>query len=693
MKYTLFLLVWILTGLTGLSAQIDQPNSFGKGSTLWHQDRIDPRGSGDFFNPDWAPFYHGVASGDPLADRVIIWTRVTPEQMEQQVVEVDWIMATDPELTNEVATGTVMTGPDLDYTVKVDVEGLSSGTTYYYGFSALGKTSLTGKTKTTPVAGNIQHFKFGVVSCSNYQAGYFNAYARLAERTDLDAILHLGDYIYEYADQVYGSGAVWQDRPVEPSGEIISLMDYRSRYSTYRLDTNLVRLHQQYPFIVIWDDHEAANDSYSTGAENHDPLTEGSWSDRKAHARKAYFEWMPIRNNATQKVYRSIRYGDLMELILLDTRLEGREAQLHDITDQRLYDPERTILGQEQKSWLLDRLANSTAQWKIIGQQVIFSEFNVGWAAGLVNLTYEEAESAFLDIWDGYPAERSEIIQYLDEQAINDVVILTGDFHSSFAFDVSDPPVEVDLQEVEGQGRQPFYTPAPNYEPSTGIGSKAVEFATPSITSANFDENSNIVAANLLQGQINKELKISNGTISLGNPNPHMKYVDLIRHGYFILDVKPDSVQANWYYTPILEVSLQQEFGGAYYTRRGENRLQPGTVQSAPKMIQDIPAPLDPPKRTTPIREMSKPDELLILSVFPNPVRTVSHLHYALNKAVDLQIDLYANNGKRIRTLLSERMPAGLFSLQTDMSDLPAGTYFYQIRGGRELHTIQLVKQ
>lgn len=693
MKYSLLLLLWISLGLTGLPAQTDQPNSFGKGSTLWHQDRIDPRGSGGFFNPDWAPFYHGVASGDPLTDRVIIWTRVTPPEMEPQAIEVEWIMSTDPELNNVVATGTVMTDADLDYTVKVDVDGLSSGTTYYYGFRALGKNSLTGKTKTTPVAGNIDHFKFGVVSCSNYQAGYFNAYARLAERTDLDAVIHLGDYIYEYADRVYGNGAVWQDRAVEPGGEIISLMDYRSRYSTYRLDTSLVRLHQQYPFIVIWDDHESANDSYSSGAENHDPLTEGDWSDRKANAQRAYFEWMPIRDNADQKVYRSIRYGDLMELILLDTRLEGREAHIEDITDNRLYDPERTMLGKEQKNWFLDRLTNSPARWKIIGQQVIFSEFHVGWAASLVNLNYEETESAFLDIWDGYPAERSEIIQFLDEREIDDVVILTGDFHSSFAFDVSDPPVEVSLQEVAGEGRQPFYTTVPNYDPATGIGSKAVEFATPSITSANFDENSNIIAANLLQGQINQELKISNGMISLGNPNPHMKYVDLIRHGYFILDVKPDSVQANWYFTPILEVSPQQEFGGAFYTRRGENRLQRSTQQSAPKAIQDIPAPLDPPRSTTPIREFSDSDELLILSVFPNPVRTESHLHYALNKAVDLQIDLYTNNGKRIRSLLSERMPAGLFSLQTDMSDLPAGTYFYQIRAGRKFQTLQLIKQ
>lgn len=690
----IFLLTFSCLFLVLLSgqAQLDQPNSFGKGSTLHQQNRISLRGTGDFFNPDWAPFFHGVASGDPLSDRVIIWTRVTPEEMDQSQVEVKWEMATDPALANIVAEGSLSTGSEQDYTVKVDVTGLSPGTTYYYGFTSMGRSSLTGKTKTTPIAGNIDHFKFGVVSCSNYQAGYFNAYARLAERNDLDAVIHLGDYIYEYANQVYGSSTVWQDRPVEPEGELVDLEDYRSRYSTYRLDTNLVRLHQQYPFIVVWDDHESANDSYAEGAENHDPQTEGAWSERKANAKTAYFEWMPIRENSAQKVYRSIQYGELMELILLDTRLEGREAPIYELSDERLYDPARTILGQEQKAWLLDRLANSTARWKILGQQVLFAEFNVGWAASLVNMTYGETESAFLDIWDGFPAERSEIVSFLEEQSIDNVVILTGDFHSSFAFDITDPPVTVSLQEVGNLGPQPFYQTTPNYDPQTGIGAKAVEFATPSVTSANFDENSNSLIALLLQAQINQEVELSNGNVSLGNPNPHMKYADLIRHGYYILDVKPDSVQANWFYTPILEVSDQEEFGSAYYTRHVENHLRASSVPSAPKAIQDIPAPLDPPNSLTSVRHPSSISDFLILSVFPNPTHTYHQLHYALNKPADLTIELYSADGKFQKTLLSERLPGGIFSLQTDVSGLAAGTYFYRIRAHGQVQTYSWIK-
>jgi alkaline phosphatase D len=256
--------------------------------------------------------------------------------------------------------------------------------------------------------------------------------AALAERNDLDAILHLGDYIYEYANSVYGADSLFDVREMEPANEIVSVADYRARYSTYRLDTNLIRVHQQHPFITVWDDHETANDAYKDGAENHDPETEGDWETRKANGKQVYFEWMPIRDNEDQRVYRKISYGNLMDLIMLDTRLEGREIQINNVLDSALLDSTRTILGAEQKAWLLDQLANSSAQWKVIGQQVIFSELNVGWAA-LVDDSFEyfDVESQFLDIWDGYPAERKQLMDYIKENEIDNVVILTGDFHTT----------------------------------------------------------------------------------------------------------------------------------------------------------------------------------------------------------------------------------------------------------------------
>ncbi|MEO1713508.1 MAG: alkaline phosphatase D family protein, partial [Bacteroidota bacterium] len=285
-------------------------------STLFHNNRVEYRNDPVTANPDWAPFFHGVASGDPLSDRVIIWTRVTPEDMNTEPIEVTWKVATDPQLADIVQEGSFTTDANRDYTVKVDVTGLAASTTYYYGFEAMEKASLTGRTKTTPTGAEADHLRFGVVSCSNFQAGYFNGYAGLAARNDLDAVIHLGDYIYEYADGVYGDADLFADRPLEPSTEIVTEEEYRTRYSTYRLDTALARAHQQHPFIAVWDDHESANDAYTDGAENHDPATQGDWETRKSVAKKVYFEWMPIREQANDIVYRTIQYGDLLDLIM-----------------------------------------------------------------------------------------------------------------------------------------------------------------------------------------------------------------------------------------------------------------------------------------------------------------------------------------------------------------------------------------
>jgi len=686
-RFPLIVLFAMTVGWVSLPAQVDQPNSFGKGSTLYNHHRVFVRDLEDTFNPEWAPFYHGVASGDPLADRVIIWTRVTPEDLGGGPVEVGWRMATDPELTDLVASGTVTTDAGRDYTVKVDVTGLTPGTTYYYGFTAFDRASLTGKTKTTPVGDAVDHLRFGVVSCSNYQAGYFNAYGRLAARSDLDAVIHLGDYIYEYANFVYGSDSVWQERLLEPATEIISLPDYRARYSTYRLDTNLIRLHQQHPMIAVWDDHESANDAYVDGAENHDPAREGSWEERKAVAKQVYFEWMPIRDNDAERVYRTLRYGELMDLIMLDTRLEGREKQILDVTDSTLYSPDRTLLGAPQKDWLFDQLSNSRARWKVIGQQVLFSEFNVGWAGAVLGVDYGTVESVFLDIWDGYPAERRQLLRFIEDSGIDNVVILTGDFHTAFACDVADPAVAIAFVELPGLGTVPFFQAADNYDPATGGGATAVEFATPSITSANFDENVNLATAQLLEGQMNSDITAIQG-LNLGNPNPHMKYVDLIQHGYYLLDVKPDSLQAEWYYSPILEVTDEEVFDTAYYAKDGENHLRAAAAPGSPKAQPDTPAPMLSSTEVT-----LDGGGLLVLSAFPNPAATFNTLHYALNQSTELRIDLYDAGGRLLRALLDERVPAGIYTLDTDLNGLPAGMYVYRIVANGRVTTQQVIRQ
>lgn len=682
-KNSLLSLIALIISFT-LNAQND-------GTKIYKTDRSKNRNTHASINPDWAPFYHGVASGDPLEDRVIIWTRVTPDVMDGSPVEVMWKVATDVDLKNVVQNGTYFATAQTDYTVKIDVTGLEAGKTYYYGFTALGKNSLTGKTKTTPSGNQAEHLKFGVVSCSNYQAGYFNAYHRLADRTDLDAIIHLGDYIYEYADGIYGDSSLFEDRPLDPEKEIVTLEEYRTRYSTYRLDTNLIRAHQQHPFISVWDDHESANDAYTDGAENHDEATEGNWEVRKAVSKQAYFEWMPIRESQDLKIYRTISYGDLMDLILLDTRLEGRNVQIPDIQSPQFNDPDRTILGTEQKAWLFDQLQSSSARWKVIGQQVIFADLHVGWAA-LVdpNATYYQVEGLFTDIWDGYPAERRQVIEFIEDNQIDNIVILTGDFHSAFGFDISKNPTEVELTNFPVIGSAPVYSPTPDYDPATGSGSIAVEFATPSITSANFDENTTLEQSLQFQQIINSEFIPIPG-FSLGIPNPHMKYVDLIRHGYYILDVKSDSAQANWYYSDISEVTGTEAFDGAWYTKEGENHLLASNMESDPKAQQDIPAPNDPPGMPTSTKRQT--DKFAVLATYPNPFSHVNTLNYSVVEEAMVDISLVDLKGRRVRNLLHQNISPGIYSLRFEANGMPKGVYFYRIQADEQVKTIRIIIQ
>lgn len=660
------------------------------GTTLLHNDKVTFRNDPATFNPDWAPFFHGVASGDPLQDRVIIWTRVTPETQTGTPVQVSWRVATDTKFANVVKSGTFTTNADRDYTVKVDVTGLEAGKTYYYVFNAFNKNSLVGRTKTTPTGSQVNHLKFGVVSCSNYQAGYFNGYRRLAARNDLDAVLHLGDYIYEYADGRYGDTAVIKARPLTPKTEIVTLADYRTRYSTYRLDTNLVRVHQQHPFITVWDDHESANNAYKDGAENHTDSTEGNWNTRKSISRQVYFEWLPIRDNADRSVYRTIKYGNLVDLIMVDTRLEGREKQVVSVADSALQNPNRTILGATQKQWLFDQLKNSAARWKVIGQQITFSEFNVGWAAiGQAGLTFEGLESTFLDFWDGYPAERTQVLNYIKNNNIKNVVILTGDVHASFAYDVADKPVTQTFTTLPIVGRVPVYTANANYVDSTGAGAQAVEFVTPSITSANFDENVGAAAAQGFQVQINRPIVPFAG-VNLGNPNPHLKYVDLTQNGYYILDIKPDSAQANWFFSPILTSTQTETFAAARYTKNNVSHLLPATTASAPKATQDEPAP-NAPLMTTAIRDLSKAQKFALLGVYPNPFEQLNTLHYSLAEPAQMNIGLYDVSGKLVRTLVNQRMQPGIFTLQLNANGLAKGIYVYKIQVDEQVYTAKVV--
>jgi alkaline phosphatase D len=509
------------------------------------------------------PFYHGVASGDPLSDQVIIWTKITPEQEDANVL-VKWMIAKDENLSQVVQTGEITTNAPADFTVKIDVKGLTPSTTYYYQFVSDTGKSPVGKTKTTP-SDTYENLQFAVVSCSNYSAGYYNSFGRIAKRTNLNAVIHLGDYIYEGTERKFDKENNPAFDKFEATHFVMNkewwLHYYRKRYALSRLDVDLRAAHQSHPFIAIWDDHEIADNTYKDGANSHNPYSDGEWEVRKSAAKQAYAEWLPIRGDASS-IYRTIRFGKLMELVMLDTRLEGRDKQIYDSSSSALLAPDRTLLGREQKQWLLNKLTASPCLWKVVGNQVIFSEINVKWAAfgGQFADKVKVFESTTLDYWEGYPVERDELINHISKNKLNNVVILSASMHCAFAFDVTKRATK---HSRKGE--------ASTYDPATGKGSVAVEFATPSINSENFDEKIGTFYATAFQSYLNKKLPMPLGY----NPNPHIKFVDLQRHGYYILKVSRERAEAEFYFADsILTRSANEELAEVWHTKAGNNRLE-----------------------------------------------------------------------------------------------------------------------
>ena len=443
------------------------------------------------------PFYHGVASGDPLSDRVIIWTRVTPDDSVSSI-DVSWEVASSPEFDRIVRKGSSTTTPDRDYTLKVDVDGLQANTYYYYRFTALGTKSPVGRTKTLPT-GEIDSLKFAVVSCSNWQHGYFNAYERVAEK-QVDVVLHLGDYIYEYGID----NARNVDRRHLPEHEIVTLDDYRTRYSQYHLDEGLRKMRQQHPLITIWDDHEVANNSYVEGAQNHQP-EEGDFIARKTAAKKAYYEWIPIREGGNH--YRTFTFGNLAELIMLDERLEGKTKPAEGVDDPIYLEKNRSMLGMRQLNWLEDKLEKASATWKVIGNQVMFSDFD--------RSAVSPGNPRNMDSWDGYPAEKEKVARIIRDNNLKNIVFLTGDTHSSWAFEVVADP----LKKNQGSNYQPL----------------GVEFGTTSISSTNSNE-----------AMPDDSVKVREQAYL--RTNPHLRYVNQRDHGYLLLTLSKSRARADWYF-------------------------------------------------------------------------------------------------------------------------------------------------
>lgn len=485
-----------------------------------------------------AIFPQGVASGDPLSDQVIIWTRLQTESLRP--VSVSYEIALDSSFQQIISQGQKEARAENDYCIKVDVKELQAHTVYFYRFLFEGESSDIGRTKTLPKDG-INDLKFAVVSCNHYEHGYFSAYRHLAVQPQLQAVIHLGDYIYEGEAKTWSKKLDLPDRKHLPAREAIDIESYRERYKQYRSDPDLQEAHRLHPFISIWDDHESANNSHTKGGDAHGP-EDGNWEKRLRAAKKAYFEWMPIRDYPGQKIYRTIPLGDLADLILLDTRLEGRQEQIYNTQDERVYAADRTMLGTEQRNWLISELENSDAKWKVIANQVIFSPLFVG------NLD-QNIENQLMDIWDGYPAERLRITRFLRDRQIKDVVILTGDFHAGLAFEVPVDDWNFPVQAV------------PDYNAQTGKGAVAVEWVVPSISSYNFDEilresgrikpvGLSGLASRVLARRFQKEsVKDKNDRSKRLTINPHLKYADLQRHGYMLISMTNDYIRSEYVLT------------------------------------------------------------------------------------------------------------------------------------------------
>lgn len=528
------------------------------------------------------PFKHSVASGDPMTDRVILWTRITAAV--NQPVPVNYTVASDPEMKHIVSSGLTQATPERDYTVKVDAGGLQPFTTYYYQFTVGSYTSPIGRTRTLPT-GSPERLRFGVVSCSSYAHGLFNAYRRVAERADLDFVLHLGDYIYEYSNGADGHEVYGDFRAYEPANEILTLQDYRIRHAQYKRDADLQELHRQHPMIAIWDDHEFADNAYKDGAVNHNDhgFDEGPWNTRVINALQAYYEWMPKRepkDKTDRRDNRSLIFGDLAELILLEERVHARDKQLPGnvppevvtellpplasalpaapfiLTDD-YNDPNRTLIGNDGEAWLTERLRTSPSQWKLLGQGVMFAQLKV---LGTPNAL---GTSIFLnsDQWDGYAPARDRIFNVLKGDAthpkVDNVVVLTGDIHTSWASDLTPDP----NNPIEAAG---------GYNPLNGNGSLAVEYVCTSITSPGLD----------VLAPAQDVLRVT---------NPHIKYVDLSQKGYMVMDVTQERVLGEWWYIDTISApSSNQTFGTAFQVLPGSNRLTAAS-QSTPK---DNPPPL-----------------------------------------------------------------------------------------------------
>ncbi|MCU1353833.1 MAG: hypothetical protein JWM05_3042 [Acidimicrobiales bacterium] len=493
-------------------------------------------------------FSYSVASGDPLADRVVLWTQVSVA--DGAAVPVDWCIATDPALGAVVARGRVVATADRDHTVHVDPSGLAPDTTYFYGFEARGTRSPIGRTRTLP-AGLVDRIRFAVTSCAKFNAGHFNAYDRIADRAaddDVDFLLHLGDYIYEAAESPPANQTPGADigRPFAPLHQCVTLDDYRTRYRQYVADPSVQRVRAALPIIAGLDDHELADGAWRDGADNHDEAVDGPWAHRKSAAFRAREEWLPVRRPDPadpSRVFRAVPLGDLADVVLTDARSRRDQPRPGDA----MLDPARSALGAEQRGWFLDTLSASTAAWRVwANPSVLSTTYRAGvpdeldTALRKLKLSDPTGTACDPDQWDGFAAERDAILAHVQATRLPDVIVLSGDIHVALAAEVH---------------RDPF-----------GAGDAlplAVELVTASVTSQNLDDKLGYAAGGSAEAQR-----------QMVEALPHVQWADLDGHGYLLVDLDHDRLRGEWWFVDeVLTRSDGERCAQAYEVERGLPRL------------------------------------------------------------------------------------------------------------------------
>jgi alkaline phosphatase D len=492
-----------------------------------------------FKNPALAPFYYSVTSGDPLHDRVILWTKLElPAGINE--AKVTWQIATDSSFSNIINEGDTIVFRKNDFTVKVDADKLNSNTWYFYRFIFQDKKSPTGRTKTLPKSGEAENIRLAVASCQDYEFGFYNAYKSMVRRDEIDAIVFLGDYIYE--GQSYKLKYAYEPdkmalrvRENFPAHEIVTLDDYRNRYKTYRLDNDLQEAHRWFPWICVWDDHEHANNTWRHGAQNHQPEKEGDWETRLNTSIQVYHEWLPTRlpdERNPMKIYRHFEFGELFNLVMLDTRIIGRDEQVKSKTsiyDSLLNAGSRSLLGKEQLQWLDNIIANNKSKWVVLGQQIMMSPLLIH---NPISKSYKIGNA---DQWDGYPEARNRFYNIVEKHGVKNLVVLSGDIHTAWSSNL----------------------PKYNYQNRTGKNSYGVEFVTASITSRN----------------LGKRIPLAHRTIKL--INPHIKFVDAYAHGYFVLNISAEKIRCDHIFLSNIKSHEYKEIKGkSFEVRDSESFLR-----------------------------------------------------------------------------------------------------------------------